>query len=175
MEITPSYLRDLLEAEIATIHDDRVVTQIRMLLVEPSVKERKWDYGSKGQTYPCWSVMEHPSSDTSIVYCQQGFGPRAPWGLVARIEGSDDSMGMDSGWFSSFLEAYFGSFAPTNLPIWRVFREGIEADYGTAITEESDWDSTWEMIYKLRKTDGKYSYNCHHSIQLGTSSKSPSD
>lgn len=170
MAITPSYLRDLIDAEITTVQDDRVVTQIRSLLVEPSVNERKWDYGANGQTYPCWSVMEHPSSGSSIVYCSEGFGPRAPWGLVGSAV--TESMGMDSGWFSSFLEAYFESFAPIDLSIWRVFRHGIEADYGTAISEESDWNSTWDMVYKLRKTDRESAYNCYHSIPLVVSPKS---
>jgi hypothetical protein len=30
---------------------------------------------------------------------------------------------MDSGWFTSLLNAYFESFASAELPIWRVFKE----------------------------------------------------
>src|SRR3546814_4621244 len=51
------------------------------------------------------------SSDL-IVYCESGFGPERPWGLV-HLGGQHMSMGDDSGWFPIFLDAYFGSFAPT--------------------------------------------------------------
>ncbi|CAG0933531.1 hypothetical protein TFLX_03094 [Thermoflexales bacterium] len=64
--------------------------------------------GKKGQTYPCWIVLEHKESNTGIAYCDYGFGPKDPWGLVFL---SGDSMGMDSGWFSSLEDAFRESMA----------------------------------------------------------------
>jgi hypothetical protein len=39
-----------------------------------------------------------------IVYCEQGFGPRCPWGLIWQDEDLPN-MGPDSSWFSSLAEA----------------------------------------------------------------------
>jgi len=85
--------------------------------------QREWDYGVPGQTYPCWSVLNHIESNTGIAFCEFGFGPRSPWGLVMLSGAEHMSLGMDAGWFETFLEAYFDSRAITDLPIWRVFKQ----------------------------------------------------
>lgn len=154
----------LVEAELASLRDDRVVTLIRQLLVTPTAILRGWDYGSPGQAYPCWAVLDHPGSNTGIVYCEFGFGPRMPWGLVF-LRGAHLSIGMDSGWFGTFLEAFFESAASSELPIWRVFRREGHAFPGVPITAESSWHSTWEEVYRLRSEDPAHDYNCWHSIQ----------
>jgi hypothetical protein len=59
-----------------------------------------------------------------------------PWGLLF-LEGTDHmSMGMDSGWFEHFLEAYFESQASSEVPIWRVFQHQGTDFPGKAITAE---------------------------------------
>src|SRR5260370_7339874 len=60
--------------------------------------------------------------NTNIVHRIQPW-PRAPWGLVWLGDEEDErrSIGMDSGCYSTFLDAYFESFAATELPIWRIF------------------------------------------------------
>ena len=89
------------------------------VLVEPHVVLRGWDYGTPGQQYPCWIVLNDSGhSGAVIAYCEFGFGPRCLWGLVGSSDAPADSqMGMGSGWFPSFLNAYFESFAAPELPI----------------------------------------------------------
>lgn len=166
MSITPTQIQAVVEAELATLNDPRVTSHIRRLLVEPTTLLRKWDYGAPGQTYPCWAVLNHTESNTGIAYCEFGFGPRAPWGLVFLSGTSHMSIGMDSAWFKSFLEAYFESKAAADLPIWRVFRQEGDSYPGIALTGESDWNSTWDEVYRRRVADSSSRYNCHHSIQI---------
>ena len=91
-----------------------VAAAVQPLLVEPRMEERDWDYGPAGQRYPCWLVLEHPLSNTGIAYCDQGFGPGAPWGLLF-LKGDHLSMGMDAGWYSSLEDAFRESMA-SDLP-----------------------------------------------------------
>jgi hypothetical protein len=166
MTITPVQIQAALEAELSAVGDSRVVTHIRGLLVEPTAVLRAWDYGPPGQTYPCWSILNHTKSNTGIAYCEFGFGPQTPWGLVTLSGAADMSIGMDSGWFKSFLDAYFDSQASADLSIWRIFKQDGDSFPGVAVTEESDWNSTWEEIYRLRSADPASRYHCHHSIQF---------
>ena len=169
MSITPAQIQTLVETELTRIDDPRVITHIRSLLVEPTVVLREWNYGVPGQTYPCWSVLNHTQSNTGIAYCEFGFGPRAPWGLVSLSGASINmSIGMDSGWYPSLLEAYFESWASVDLPIWRVFIYKLEDVPwpGTALTEESDWNSTWEELRRREGADPKSLYLHSHSIRI---------
>ena len=125
MPIDADALKALINGELEHLSDARVREHIRGLLVEPEVVLRHWDYGQAGEQYPCWAVLNHPASNTGIAYCESGFGPRNPCGLVGL---GDRSIGMDSGWFPTFLEAYFDSFAATDLSIWRVFKVGLTGD-----------------------------------------------
>jgi hypothetical protein len=128
---------------------------------------RDWDYGKPGQQYPCWTVLAHKASDTAIVYCEQGFGPESPWGLVS-LAGTE--IGMDCSWFPSFAEAYFDSFAAADLPIWRVFKRIEGATFpGVPLTHESTWESTWNEVENLRSLDSHAHYDCWHSIELAKS------
>ena len=162
MAITPQKISALIDREVAQLSEQRVVNHIRSLLVQPAVVTREWDYGKQPIYYPCWSVLEHPKSNTGIAYCEYGFGPRSPWGLVF-LAGSHMSIGMDSGWFTHFLEAYFESMA-SDLPIWRVYKQAEGAYPGTPVTPEGDWDSTWKEVYRLREADQTGRYNCWHGI-----------
>ena len=114
-------LQALVERELANVRDDRVIGHVRSLLVPPKPEARPWDYGEAGQTFECWIVLAHTASGTAIAYCDEGFGPKTPWGLLwLDSEGIKASMGMDSGWFRTFIDAFFESFASAELPIWRV-------------------------------------------------------
>ena len=166
MTITPNKIRSLIETELSALHDARIVSHIQTLLVEPTVILRDWDYGNRGQTYPCWAVLDHISSNSGIAYCEFGFGPQNPWGLVSLPGASHMSIGMDSGWFDSFLDAYFDSFASTDLPIWRVFKQEANIYPGVALAEESDWDSTWAEVYRLRAADPNIRYHCTQGIYV---------
>jgi hypothetical protein len=167
MSITAEVLRALIDGELANVSDARVIAYIRGMLVEPYVVQRSWDYGEPGQQYPCWMVLSDPSSGGEIAYCEHGFGPRCSWGLVSSGRGEGvESMGMDSGWYRTFLDAFFESFASVNLPIWRVF--SVEPD-GTkiALTNEGPWEATWEQVYELRSREPTKRIDCGHNIAYG--------
>ena len=103
-------VRDILEAEIERITDPSVLARVRDLLVEPTPVNRGWDYGSPGETFTCWTVLAHPESNTGIAYCEQGFGPSNPWGLVF-LSGPHAGIGMDSGWYDTLEAAVRNSMA----------------------------------------------------------------
>src|SRR3954466_637660 len=88
------------ERELSAIEDPSLLDLVRKHLVEPYLVERDWDYGAPDQRYPCWTVLEHQPSGTGVAYCEEGFGPASPWGLVF-LGGPHVSMGMDSKWFAS--------------------------------------------------------------------------
>jgi hypothetical protein len=94
-----SFIEKLVDEELAMISDADLVAAIRRLLVAPYPVERDWDYGRPGEKYTCWTVLEHPVSNTGIAYCEIGFGPTYPWGLVW-LSGEHMNIGMDSGWFA---------------------------------------------------------------------------
>lgn len=124
---------------------------------------RGWDYGDP-DAYPCWLVLAHKASNTGIAYSEHGFGPAMPWGLLF-LEGAENmSMGMDSGWFKHFLDAYFDSMAASELPIWRVFERQGSDFYGIPVTHESTWDTTWAEIERLRSEHPELIYNCWQSV-----------
>jgi hypothetical protein len=162
--ILPSQIQALIEAELAQLNDERVVQHVRASLVQPKVVMRGWDFGKKDEAYPCWSVLEHQRSNNGIAYCEFGFGPRAPWGLVTLSGLNDMSMGMDCDWFETFLQAFFDSAAATELHIWSVFTQVDERYPGVAITGESDWTSTWDEVKRLRNANPGIRYHCEQSI-----------
>ncbi|MFZ1051129.1 MAG: hypothetical protein WBP65_03205 [Candidatus Sulfotelmatobacter sp.] len=103
----------LVDRGLAGIRDPRLVQRIRDLLVTPYPVERMGDYGSAGERFTCWTVLEHRLSNTGIAFCSQGFDPANPWGLVA-LSGPHMSIGMDSAWFVSLEDAMRESAAWNN-------------------------------------------------------------
>jgi hypothetical protein len=97
-------IAELVERELVRIRDANLAQRIRKLLVTPYPVERTWDYGSRSERFTCWTVLEHPQSNTGIAFCSQGFGPSHPWGLVF-LSGPHLGIGMDSAWFASVEEA----------------------------------------------------------------------
>jgi len=162
MATNAQILKALVEAELAQLGDARVVAHIRSLLIEPAPILRDWDYGDEGQKYVCWTVLEHQSSNTGIAYCEEGFGPRSPWGLVALMR-PHMSIGMDAAWYTTFLQAFFGSAAATELAVWRVFRTH-QSGVRTPITSEGSWDETWKQVMEFRREDPQSTYGCDVSI-----------
>jgi hypothetical protein len=164
MAVDSGTLKSLIKRELECLQDARVLGHIRELLVEPEVVFRAWDYGKPGEKYPCWTVLEHAPSETGIAYCEYGFGPRCPWGLVW-LEANEKRgcIGMDSGWYTSLLDVYFESLAAAELPIWRVFKE-TSSWPGEPVTEEGSWDVTWERVEQYRTEDPASRYHHHHSI-----------
>lgn len=166
MHISSIKLQSLIEQDLSTLSDARVIAHLRSLLVSPDPIMRDWDYGVAGQQFLCWTVLAHPTSNTGIAYCERGFGPSTLWGLVTLSGTEQMSIGMDSGWFFSFLDAYFDSFAATDLSIWQVFKQEGDEFPGTALTIESSWDTAWQMVEELRLADPESRYHCSQSIRL---------
>lgn len=164
MPIDAPNLRMLIETELARLDDDRIAFHVRSLLVEPAEVVRGWDYGEPGEKFVTWTVLsDQARSNTGIAYCKNGFGPRSPWGLVyLGDDGAEPaSIGMDSQWFTTFLEAYLSSLAATELPIWRVY----STDYvtlGRPLTHELSWEEAWARCNQLRESDPGSNYIvCH--------------
>jgi len=98
MNLNVHTVTELVNREVAKIVQPELLDVIRKFRVEPRCEQRAWDYGEKEQSFPCWVVVEHKASNTCICYCENGFGPTYPWGLLF-ILGAHLSIGMDSGWF----------------------------------------------------------------------------
>lgn len=161
MPMNAESLKLLIREELMRIQDARIIAHIQSMLIEPYAIMRRWDYGEVGQRYLCWMVLKDSATGAEIAYCEEGFGPKCPWGLVS--SGERQSMGQDSAWFRTFMDAYFDSRACTTLPIWRVFR--IESNgCEIPISAEGDLDSTWRMVMRLREDNPGRCYNCGHSI-----------
>jgi hypothetical protein len=101
--ITREQLVGKLDSEIAAISDAGVRASVEALRVHPTLMTCEWGYSRPSEIYPCWKVAEDTVHGVGIVHCEQGFGPRTPWGLVWLHE-PVPAMGQDSGWFSSFRE-----------------------------------------------------------------------
>ena len=100
----------LVAEQLSRIGDSLLTLKIKELLVEPKPVSRALDYGTLNERFICWTVVEHPPSNTGIAYCDRGFGPAYPWGLVF-LSGPHTSIGMDSAWFASLEEAFRDSIA----------------------------------------------------------------
>ncbi len=103
-------IQQKLDAELSRIVDAAVLSAMKPLIVVPRREMREWDYGKPGQQFPCWIVLDHLPTNTCIAYCEFGFGPSSPWGLLF-IGGEYLSIGMDSGWYSNLEDAFRGSMA----------------------------------------------------------------
>jgi hypothetical protein len=112
MRHDPDSISKLVERELLQMADPVLVKRIRELLVLPYPVSREWDYGSPGQCFTCWTVLEHPFSNTGVAYCAEGFGPSYPWGLVF-LTGPRMDIGMDCSWYASLEDAVRNSMAWT--------------------------------------------------------------
>lgn len=93
------------DEQVARIADPKVVESLKKFLVAPRCEMRDWDYGEPGEQFPCWIVFEHATSNACIAYCEQGFGPVMPWGILL-LRGNNRSMGMDCNWSETLEEAF---------------------------------------------------------------------
>ena len=164
MPASAASVTGLLERELSELADSRVVNHVRSLLIAPRCEMRAWDYGKPGVEFPCWLVLAHPTSNTAIAYCEQGFGLTMPWGLLLLSGDTHMSMGMDSSWFERFLEAYFDSKASTEMPIWQVLKHRGKDYPGQVVTPEGSWDGTWAEVMRLRASNDGFRYDCGQSV-----------
>ena len=110
MSLSATDVEQLVEAELSRISDVALRARIAQLRVRPHAVVREWFYGTPGQTYECWTVLEHWPSNTGVAYCPEGFGPRHPWGLVF-LEGPLIGIGADYEWFATLEDAVRDSMA----------------------------------------------------------------
>jgi hypothetical protein len=124
--LTAAEVAAFVEAELAAFPDARVVAAIRRHMIAPRVEMRPWDYGAAEDRLPCWIVLDGLLNGVVIAYCEQGFGPAKPWGLLwssaCDEETESDAMGMDFSWFCSLAGAFLDTWSGGELPIWRVGR-----------------------------------------------------
>lgn len=166
MTITAAQLKTWIAEAVQSCPDPRIADHIRAFLVEPSIELRDWDHGAPGQRYRCWIVFKHPGSNTAIAYCEQGFGPRHPWGLM--WIGGDDvstSMGEDFCWYRTFMRAYLDSQAVCELPIWRVYwtdPSGVKQP----LTEEGTWADIWDQVEAMRQKDPDSQFDCDTELAV---------
>jgi hypothetical protein len=99
-------IRDLLEAELVKIADPARRAALTAVLVPPRRLVLKWGYGAPGERYECWLVGLSPNGKERLVYCEHGFGPSDPWGLVGTEE---DWTGMDCQWHVGLEHAAIGA------------------------------------------------------------------
>jgi len=167
MPVTAIDLNALIDRELMEVSDALTVQHIRGLLIEPDRVLLRWDYGEPDEQYRGWMVLRDEQQRAAIAYCEHGFGPRSPWGLVGFGDTPvDRHIGMDCGWFATFMEAFFESFSSVSLPIWRVSR--VEPDgKRTVLSDAGGWDATWKRIDELRASDPAGRYECDHVVRFG--------
>lgn len=141
----------------------RVVAYVTSLLVTPPRPLLLgWDYGAAGEAFEGILVLHHLKSGTAIAYCQQGFGPALPWGLISTRHSPPHSMGTSDGWYPRFLDGFFESMASTDLNIWRV-RERKPGNEPAWVSNELPWDEAWKRVMALRESAPDCRYDCEHA------------
>jgi hypothetical protein len=151
-------MKALVESQMQQITDPVVREALQSLLVEPFLQTRNWFYGGEPEiVFPCWVVADDPENNTRYVYCEEGFGPVIPWGLVSN---SGLEMGMDSGWFDTLERAFYDSFACADLLIWNVIKRD-ENDEERLLAHSLNHEDAYKLIEKLKAEQGipKYGYS----------------
>lgn len=100
-----SFVQECVSDQVAKITDLNVAESLKKFLVAPRCEMRDWDYGAPGEQFPCWIIFEHEKSNACIAYCENGFGPATPWGLLF-LRGKNRSMGLDCNWSETLEEAF---------------------------------------------------------------------
>ena len=149
------YFKKVVQSQINMIKDPIVKEGLQSILVEPTNHLRHWDYSGTNETFECWTVAVDNNSDTSLIYCEKGFGPKCPWGLVAT---SFSYFGMDSGWYSNLEECYLESYHAGDLKIWNIEKR-IDSSTKELIAENLTSNEGFKLIDTLCKSQvNKYFY-----------------
>jgi len=94
----------LMSSEISKVNQTEMLELIKSIKGQVRSETRIWNYGIENQEFTCWVAFEHLATKTSIVYCNKGFGPNYPWGLLSTNTPNND-MGIDSQWYISLEDA----------------------------------------------------------------------
>ena len=156
---TPDELKQMIEAEVARLDHPLVVANVRELLVEPRAEQRLWGFGETDASCTCWVVLDHPAGSAGVGHCASGF-PGLPWGFLPFGKGRHArTMGTAETWHPTFLDAYFDTWAPANLPIWRVAKDHPNGRREW-LTEQSNWEDAWTRVRGFQFEDSEGDYTC---------------
>jgi len=92
--LTDREIRKLVNAELAKVIDPSRRAAIQAILVLPQILHLEWNYGNQGERFECWLVGLSIRGER-LVYCDAGFGPTYPWGV---LDADDQSLGRDDQW-----------------------------------------------------------------------------
>ena len=106
MSRSVSAMKALVAKELEAAPDTTCRARLTSLLVEPRFQALSWEYGALDATRLCCVVAEVGDGDRALVYCEDGFGPHDPWGIVSLSEGS---MGSDDQWYGSLYDSAIGA------------------------------------------------------------------
>lgn len=106
----------IVSTQRAALRDPAASAAFARLSVPPYASLRRWNYGGPDDKFSCWIVAESARQNLAVAYCDQGFGPMHPWGVVL-LRGDDFqmSLGMDSDWFGTLEEVLTQSWASRRL------------------------------------------------------------
>lgn len=152
MKQTSENIKKLIQQELLNIANLIVQNGLKSLLVsEPILHMREWDYGKENEKFECWTVAIDSQTDTSIVFSDYGHGG---WGLVSI---KNLWFGMDSGWFDNLERCYLDSFAAGELHIWCVRKENENSEW-RILTEKMKMRNAFNERDKFAKADknGRY-------------------
>ncbi|HEY2840193.1 MAG TPA: hypothetical protein VGJ26_13645 [Pirellulales bacterium] len=99
-------IRQLVDIQLLTIVDPSRREALKERLVSPQPLSLKWGYGAPDERFQCWLIGFSKDGKLRLVYCDQGFGPEYPWGIVGA---SQDWMGMDCDWHVGLEHAAIGA------------------------------------------------------------------
>jgi hypothetical protein len=102
MAIDAANIQRLFDEQVARIVDPTVSALVQRWRVAPRCELRLWSYAAVN--LPCWLVLEDKELNVGVAYCEHGFGPKCPWGLL-RLTGHRVHMGDDSQWFPTLEQA----------------------------------------------------------------------
>jgi hypothetical protein len=115
----------VVQEQMASIADPVVREGLTRILIPPEHHLRNWDYGWPGERLACWTLAVHRQLERSLVYCERGFGPTLPWGLV---HATNLWFGKQSDWYRSLRDCFLDSWAAGYLPIWQVVKNPSSAN-----------------------------------------------
>ena len=106
MDRTPDDITALVESELARFRFNDVKEAFEKTLTAPERQEREWEYGPGGTSFECW-VVARVSHEWGIAYCQFGYGPSSPWGVVNLHD--QTYFGPDSCWYARLEDAFIAA------------------------------------------------------------------
>ena len=99
-------IQAIVAGEIEKIADSALASALRSFLISPRMELRSWDWSTDHPEFATWVVAESERYNYGIVYSENGFGPRSPWGLVFS---SQTNFGADYCWYTSLESAFLDS------------------------------------------------------------------